>query len=58
MVLSCSTQLAHMCQSASNITEIVLSSDRLAWGQAQVRTKNYIHVPTLYVYMYMYMHCG
>jgi hypothetical protein len=35
VVLSCSTQLAHMCQSASNITEIVLSSDRLAWGQAQ-----------------------
>ena len=50
MVLSCSTQLAHMCQSASNITEIVLSSDRLAWGQAQViRTTCTVHVPTLYM---------
>ena len=36
MVMSCSIQLAHMCQNVSNITEIVLSLDRLEWGQAKV----------------------
>ena len=52
VVLSCSTELTHMCQSSSNITEIVFSSARLSWGQAQViRETTYMYTCTFIIYV-------
>ena len=36
VVVSCSTPLVHMCQSVSNITDIVLSDKASPWGQVKV----------------------
>ena len=36
VVLSCSEDLVHMCQSSGNISDVALSIDRGKWGTAQV----------------------
>ena len=51
LVLSCSTRLVHMCQNSSDITDMVLSSEKLPWGQAQVcNTCTYMY--SIYVSVY------
>ncbi|CAI8033125.1 hypothetical protein GBAR_LOCUS18682 [Geodia barretti] len=35
VVLSCSEDLVHMCQSSANISDVALSIDRGQWGTAQ-----------------------